>query len=150
MSENFVISLDNTKLMLYNKYTKQRKECFTMDETMKNAETEELNEQENPIEKEVTTTEQETDENPLKEAIEAQMRKIQRQSMLLGCQVVCRTTLDKIIATENKPGKTTMADYRRLAKDIKQFCTTGLSRKVNADGETEPVDESTTEETIQN
>ena len=121
-----------------------------MDETMKNAVTEELNEQENSIEEESATTEQETDENPFKEAIEAQMRKIQRQNLLIGAQTICRVILDKIIATENKPGKTTMADYRRLAKDIRSFCTTGLSRKVNADGETEPVDESTTEETIQN
>lgn len=121
-----------------------------MDETMKNAATEELNEQENPVEEETATTEQETDENPLKEAIEAQMRKIQRQNLLIGAQTICRVVLDKIIATENKPGKTTMADYRRLVKDIRSFCATGLSRKVNTDGETEPVEESTTEETIQN
>jgi hypothetical protein len=139
MSENFVISLDNTKLMLYNKYTKQRKECFTMDETMKNAATEELNEQENPVEEESATTEQETDENPLKEAIEGQMRKIQRQSMLLGCQVVCRTTLDKIETAMRQPGKRTMNDYKRLIKDIEKFCRTGLSRKINQNGETESI-----------
>jgi hypothetical protein len=137
--------------MLYNKYTKQRKECFTMDETMKNAVTEEVNEQENLIEEEATTPGQETDTNPLKEAIEEQMRKIQRQNLLIGAQTICRVVLEKIVTAETKPGKRTMNDYKRLMKDVKQFCTTGLSRKVNADGETEPIEEEpTTEETIQN
>lgn len=121
-----------------------------MDEAMKNTEVEELNEQGTTTEEDVVTTEQETDTDPLKEAIEAQMKKIQRQNLLIGAQTICRVILDKIIATENKPGKTTMADYRRSVKDIKQFCTTGLSRKVNADGETEPMEEPTTEKTIQN
>jgi hypothetical protein len=137
--------------MLYNKYTKQRKECFTMDETMKNAVTEEVNEQENLIEEEATTPGQETDTNPLKDAIEEQMRKIQRQNLLIGAQTICRVVLEKIVTAETKPGKRTMNDYKRLMKDVKQFCTTGLSRKVNADGETEPIEEEpTTEETIQN
>lgn len=122
-----------------------------MDETIKNTITEELNEQDTSVKEEAVTTEQETDTDPLKEAIEAQMKKIQRQNLLVGAQTICRVVLDKIMATENKPGKTTMADYRRLVKDIRNFCTTGLSRKVNVDGETEPVEEeSTTEETIQN
>jgi hypothetical protein len=106
-------------------------------------------EQTTSTEEEITTTEQETD--PLKEAIEEQLKKIQRQNLLIGAQTMCRVILDKIIATESKPGKTTMADYRRLVKDIRNFCATGLSRKVNADGETEPVvEESSEEETIQN
>ena len=118
-----------------------------MDEIIK---TEELNEQVNPVE-EVATTEQESSQDPLREAVEAQMKKIQHQSMLLGAQTFCHIVLQKIAVTESKPGKTTMADYRRLIKDIRQFCETGISRKVNADGETEPIEEeSTTEETVQN
>lgn len=86
-----------------------------------------------------------TEENAdgqLKEAIEAQLSKIRRQSMLLGAQVVCHTVLDKIVAAMEKPGKRTMNDYKRLLKDIEQFCQIGISRKVNADGETEPIEES--------
>jgi hypothetical protein len=122
-----------------------------MDETIKNTATEELNKQETLVEEEVTTAEQRTDEDPLKVAVEEQLKKIQRQNLLIGAQTVCRVILEKIYAAESKPGKRTMNDYKRLIKDIKQFCTTGISRKVNADGETEPIkEESTTEETVQN
>ena len=97
------------------------------------------------------TSEQSTEEDPLKEAINEQLKKIQRQNLLLGAQTICHTVLEKILKAENQPGKRTMNDYRRLIKDLKKFCETGLSRKVNADRETEPIEEeSTTEETIQN
>ena len=99
----------------------------------------------------VETSEQSNEEDPLKEAINEQLKKIQRQNLLLGAQTICHTVLEKILKAENQPGKRTMNDYRRLIKDLKKFCETGLSRKVNADGETEPIEEeSTTEETIQN
>ena len=118
-----------------------------MDETMKNAVTEEINEQTVPVEEEVETN----DSDPLKEAIEDQMRKLQRQSMLVGAQTILSVVKGKIEAFLNQPGKRTMNDYKRLIKDLTNFCTTGLSRKVNADGETELIDEeSTTEETVQN
>ena len=84
------------------------------------------------------------DEDALKGAIEEQLSKIRRQSMLLGCQVICKTVLDKIAVAMNKQGKKTNNDYRRLIKDIENFCKTGLSRKVNADGETEPIEENNT------
>ena len=122
-----------------------------MEETMKNAVTEELNKQTALVEEEVTTTEQELDEDPFKAAVEEQLKKIQRQNFLIGAQTMCRVILDKIVVAESKPGKRTMNDYKRLIKDIKQFCTTGISRKVNADGETEPIEEETAaEETVQN
>lgn len=90
-------------------------------------------------------------EDPLKEAIEEQLKKIRRQNILIGAQTACHVVLQKIVTTKNKPGKRTMADYKRLIKDIEQFCLTGISRKVNADGETEPIEkESTAEETVQN
>lgn len=97
------------------------------------------------------TSEQSIEEDPLKEAINEQLKKIQRQNLLLGAQTICHTVLEKILKAENQPGKRTMNDYRRLIKDLKKFCETGISRKVNTDGETEPIEEeSTTEETIQN
>ena len=120
-----------------------------MDETMKNTTTEEFEEQAN-MEEEVVP-EQETSEDPFKEAIDAQLRKIQRQNMFIGFQTACRVVLDKVVATESKPGKRTMNDYKRLIKDLKQFCSTGLSRRINADGEAEIVEEeTTTEKTVQN
>lgn len=83
-------------------------------------------------------------DDALKSAIEEQLSKIRRQSMLLGCQVMCKTILDKIYVAMNKQGKKTNNDYRRLIKDIEAFCKTGLSRNVNADGETEPAEENNT------
>jgi hypothetical protein len=122
-----------------------------MEETMKNAVTEELNEQTTLTEEEVTTAEKETEEDPFKAAVEEQLKKIQRQNLLIGAQTMCRVILEKIVVAEAKPGKRTMNDYKRLIKDIKQFCTTGISRKVNADGETEPIEEETAvEKTVQN
>ena len=118
-----------------------------MDETIKNATTEEL--KENIIEEEEIVTET-NEEDPLKKAINEQMRQIQRQSMLIGAQTMCKVVLDKVLAFKTKQGKPTMNDYKRLVKDIQNFCETGLSRKVNADGETEPVEKSTEVETVQN
>lgn len=82
----------------------------------------------------------------LKEAIESQMKKIAQQNILIGAQTACSIVLQKIVTAMNQPGKRTMNDYKRIIKDVQKFCETGLSRKVNADGETEPVEE----ETVQN
>lgn len=125
-----------------------------MEETMMNSTTEEYFEEQAAIAEEdraLDTTEKTTPEkDPLKQAIEEQMRKIQRQSMLIGAQTMCRVVLDKVLTFKTKQGKPTMNDYKRLVKDIQNFCETGLSRKVNADGETEPVENSTETETVQN
>lgn len=119
-----------------------------MDETMKNSTTEELEE---TTKEELVEDENETSKDPLREAIETQFRKIQRQNLLIGFQTSCKTVLEKIIVLELKPGKRTMNDYKRLVKDLKTFCETGLSRKVNEDGEAESVkEESAAEKTVQN
>lgn len=89
-------------------------------------------------------------EEQLKEVFSDQFSKLQRQSMLLGAQTMCSTIREKIYKFESQSGGRTLNDYRRFMKDIKSFCEVGLSRKVNTDGETEPVEESATEETIQN
>lgn len=94
----------------------------------------------------------ETDESIIdidlvQETIEEQFERIRTQAMLLGFQVAIKSVLDKIIEVETKPGKRSMNDYKRLIKDIRGFCQTGLSRKVNLDGTTSPVDEV---ETVQN
>jgi hypothetical protein len=85
------------------------------------------------------------EKDELKEAIEETMSRLRRQSMLLGFQVACQTVLDKITAFERKPGSKSNNDHKRLIKDIKQFVETGLSHKVNTDGETEPIEEETTQ-----
>lgn len=77
----------------------------------------------------------------LKEAISQQMDKLRRQGLLLGAQSMCRVILNKIYEHQAKPGKKSYRDYERLVSDIKQFCETGLSRKIDLDGETSPVDE---------
>ena len=90
-------------------------------------------------------------DDQLKEAINEQLKKIQRQNLLLGAQSACSVILEKITTAINKPGRRTMNDYKRLIKDIQNFCETGISRKVNADGETESINkESAESETVQN
>ena len=84
----------------------------------------------------------------LKGAIEETLSKIRRQSMLLGAQVMLQTVLDKITAFERKPGSKSNNDHKRLIKDIKQFCKTGLSRKVDVNGETSHI-ENVESETVQ-
>ena len=95
---------------------------------------------------------EEKNENPmdndeLKSAIESQFRKIQQQNLVLGFRVCCQTVLDKITAFEHSPGNKSNNDHKRLIKDIKKFVETGLSRKMNEQGE---VEVPTTEETVQN
>lgn len=114
-----------------------------MDETMKNATTEEIEEQE-------IVADETAEKDPLKEAIEKQMRNIQRQSMLIGAQTMCRVVLDKILTFKSKQGKPTMNDYKRLVKDVQNFCETGISRKIDANGEPVVEEESVAEETVQN
>lgn len=80
-------------------------------------------------------------EDELKGTIEETLSKLRRQSMLLGGQAICKIILDKILVFERKPGSKSNNDHKRLIKDIKNFCEIGLSRKVNTDGETEPIEE---------
>ena len=83
----------------------------------------------------------------LKDAIKGTMEKMRTQAMLLGAQAMCSTILQKINTFERKQGKITMNDYKRLVKDIKGFCETGLSKKVNLDGTTsEKTEENTSKE----
>ena len=76
----------------------------------------------------------------LKAAIDEQMSKLRRQSILIGAQTACSVIVQKIYAFQRKPGKKSYRDYERLVKDIQSFCETGISRKVNADGTTSPVE----------
>lgn len=76
-----------------------------------------------------------------KEAVEAQLKKVHTQGLLIGAQTMCKVILDKIVAAQEKPSKMTMNDYKRLVKDITSFCRIGISRKVKPDGETKLIEE---------
>ena len=71
------------------------------------------------------------DNDKLKEAVEAQMRKIHNQGMVIGFQTACHTMLDKIYAFDGGAGKKITNDYKRLVKDIREFCNVGVSRKLS-------------------
>lgn len=68
----------------------------------------------------------------LKEAVEAQMRKIHNQGMVIGFQTACHTMLDKIYAFDRIDGKKATNDYKRLVKEIREFCNIGVSRKLSS------------------
>lgn len=72
----------------------------------------------------------------LKNAINQTVEKIRTQSLLLGAQTMCAAILQKIMEFDKMPGKHTLNDHRRLVKDIKEFCQTGIRRKINYDGTT--------------
>ena len=80
-------------------------------------------------------------DDELKSAIETKLKEIQTQNLLIGAQTACTVILQKIAAWEAQPGKRTLNDHRRIIKDIKEFCLTGVSRKVKQDGTTSPRDE---------
>ena len=106
--------------------------------------TNEVNEVEDPKD----TSEMSNDE--LKDAVSKTLERIRTQALLLGAQSMCSVILQKIVEFDAKPGKRTLNDHRRLVADIRKFCQTGLSRKVNSDGTTsEKAEEETTSMEVQ-
>ena len=85
------------------------------------------------------------DNEELKNSVHDVVNKVRLQAMLLGAQAVNSVILQKITDFEKKNSKVTMNDYKRLVKDIKSFCVTGLSKKVNNDGSTSEKAEESTE-----
>lgn len=83
------------------------------------------------------------DKDELTKAVEGTLEQIRTQSMLLGAQAMCSVVQQKIAVAMSKPGKRSMNDYKRLVKEIDEFCKVGLSRKVNPDGTTSPIDDNT-------
>lgn len=83
-------------------------------------------------------------EDPLRKAVEEQMTKLRTQSMLMGAQTACTVILQKMEKWYSQPGKRTLNDHKRLFKDIKTFCETGISRKVNPDGTISPIEDDNT------
>ena len=77
------------------------------------------------------TTEQENDlaTDELKEAMNEQFTKIQNQAMVLGIRVTSKLVLDKIAVAMSKPGKRSLNDYKRLVKEIEDFCKVAMVQK---------------------
>ena len=99
------------------------------------------------MDEEIKTIEEEQEkpimaDDELKNAIEEQLSRIRRQSMILGFRVSCQTVLDKITAFERSPGTKSNNDHKRLIKDIKKFVEQGLARQMNENGEIEVPEES--------
>ena len=92
-------------------------------------------------------SEEDTLMNPdeLQKFFEKQLSKMRTQGMMIGAQAACSVILQKIVTHKTKPGKKSYRDFERLIEDIEKFCRTGLSRKVNADGTTSPIEEEETE-----
>lgn len=99
-----------------------------------------MNEENKIIEMNPEIEEPTMNNDELKTAIEETMEQIRTQSMLLGAQAMCSVVQQKIAVAMNKPGKRSLNDYKRLVKEIDEFCKVGLSRKVNPDGTTSPID----------
>ena len=87
----------------------------------------------NITEQKIISTE-EMSNDALKKAVETQLQIVRRQNLLIGAQSMCRVILEKIYSYQAKPGKKSYRDYERLIKEIKEFCETGMSRKLNDDG----------------
>lgn len=65
----------------------------------------------------------------LKEAMNEQFTKIQNQAMVLGIRVANKMILDKIAVAMSKPGKRSLNDYKRLIKEIEDFCNVAMTQK---------------------
>jgi len=79
------------------------------------------------------------DIDKITEVAEEKFKKIQRQGIYIGAQTFATVILEKIVETKKKPGRITLNDYRRLVDEIERFCKVGVSRKINADGEVETI-----------
>lgn len=108
--------------------------------------TEEIKVLEEEMEQDVDISE--NDKDALKDALEEQFKKMRTQNLLLGAQTMAQVILEKLVVWEKQPGKRTLNDHRRLIKDIRQFCETGMSKRVNPDGTISSIDDTNlTEET---
>lgn len=68
----------------------------------------------------------------LKDEIKHVMDKLQTQSMLLGGQSMAIMIARMIDGEMNKPGKRTMADMKRIVKEVRRFCQVAIDHKVEA------------------
>lgn len=72
-----------------------------------------------------TITDEESKDN-LTLSIKEEVKKMEKQAMYQGMRTVCGVILTMVNKTTNKPGKISLNDYRRLAKDVTKFCNNCL------------------------
>lgn len=84
------------------------------------------------------------DENQkLEQSVKETLTREYNKGVMIGAQVMATAILEKINKCLSKPEKLTFNETKRLIKDISGFCSIAVSRKVNADGTTSEIDEST-------
>ena len=71
-----------------------------------------------------------TQDNELKEKLSDAVEKLRTQAMLLGARAMTVTIANMIDGDMNKPGKSTMADMRRLVKKVRDFCQKAIDHPI--------------------
>ena len=67
----------------------------------------------------------------LEEAMKKQFEKVRMAGMLAGAKGICGVVVQYIHQFSSSPGKRTLNDYRRLVKQIDEFCSVSLGKKVD-------------------
>lgn len=71
----------------------------------------------------------------LKEAIDAQIKKVQMAALLSGSKAICGVVLQYIAEFQKQSGKKSANDYKRLIKKISNFCSVSLNKTINENGD---------------
>lgn len=98
-----------------------------MDENNNYEQAESVDEQKTPV--------PEMTNEALKEAIDAQIKKVQMAALLSGSKAICGVVLQYIAEFQRQSGKKSANDYKRLIKKIEHFCSISLSKTVNENGD---------------
>ena len=67
----------------------------------------------------------------LEEAMKEQFEKVRMAGMLAGAKGICGTIMQYIYQFNSSPGKKTLNDHRRLVKQIYEFCSVSLNKKID-------------------
>ena len=71
-----------------------------------------------------------TEDKKFQEHVEETFEKVQTQAMLVGARSMCFNIARMIDAELNKPGKRTMADMKRIVKEVRRFCQVAIDHPV--------------------
>lgn len=98
-----------------------------MDENNNYEQAESVDEQKTPV--------PEMTNEALKEAIDAQIKKVQMAALLSGSKAICGVVLQYITEFQKQSGKKSANDYKRLIKKISNFCSVSLNKTINENGD---------------
>lgn len=98
-----------------------------MDENNNYEQAESVDEQKTPV--------PEMTNEALKEAIDAQIKKVQMAALLSGSKAICGVVLQYITEFQKQSGKKSANDYKRLIKKISNFCSISLNKTINENGD---------------